>query len=188
MPKVVDHEAYRQTIIQEATQLFVAQGYEGLGMRGLAQHLGISKSALYHYFPSKEALFLAILDAVVARDMAELLTAPASSLPERLDAFVGMISEQEDWILNQILVLMEYARVRTDLRSAPLLQQAFERYVAGIAGYLGIDENAARALYLQLSGAILQRYLDGRRTDLREALAWQIHSLIANYRERGSTS
>ncbi|WIY23734.1 helix-turn-helix domain-containing protein [Parasedimentitalea psychrophila] len=28
-------------------------------MRGLAEHLGDSKSALYHYFPTKGALFLA---------------------------------------------------------------------------------------------------------------------------------
>ena len=34
-------------------------------MRGVAQHLGVSKSALYHYFPTKEALFLACTQQVM---------------------------------------------------------------------------------------------------------------------------
>jgi TetR/AcrR family transcriptional regulator, transcriptional repressor of aconitase len=188
MPKIVDHDAYRQTITMEAMQLFVAHGYEGLGMRALAEHLSISKSALYHYFPSKEALFLAIVEAVVALDMAELLAVPAGSFAQRLDAFLQMVSEQEDWILNQILVLMEYARVREGQEGAALLQEAFARYVTGIAAYLDIEEGPARALYLQVSGAILQRHLDGRRSNLREALAWQTETLIANYQEKGNSS
>ncbi|MFP4385550.1 MAG: TetR/AcrR family transcriptional regulator [Spirochaetia bacterium] len=58
MPKIIDHEEYRNEISKKAVDIFRACGYRGIGMRKIAGILGISKSALYHYFPTKEALFL----------------------------------------------------------------------------------------------------------------------------------
>jgi len=51
----------RDHILDEATRLFVAEGYHGLSMRQLAEEVGVSKAGLYYYFKDKEALFLAIL-------------------------------------------------------------------------------------------------------------------------------
>ncbi len=51
----------RQHILEEATRLFVAEGYVGLSMRRLAEQVGVSKAGLYYHFKDKEALFLAIL-------------------------------------------------------------------------------------------------------------------------------
>ena len=65
MPKIVDHDAYRRELVEKATQLFSGHGFSGLGMRQIANELGISKSALYHYFPSKELLFSACTEYVV---------------------------------------------------------------------------------------------------------------------------
>ncbi len=48
-------------ICNEATRLFVQEGYAGLSMRQLAEQVGISKAGLYYHFKDKEALFLAIL-------------------------------------------------------------------------------------------------------------------------------
>jgi AcrR family transcriptional regulator len=51
----------REVILQEATRLFVANGYYGLSMREIAEATGVSKAGLYYHFRDKEALFLAIL-------------------------------------------------------------------------------------------------------------------------------
>ncbi len=51
----------RQHILEEATRLFVAEGYVGLSMRQLAEQVGVSKAGLYYHFKDKETLFLAIL-------------------------------------------------------------------------------------------------------------------------------
>jgi predicted transcriptional regulator len=59
MPKNVDHDAYRLELAQKAARLFSKQGFAGLGMRSIAKELGISKSALNHYFPTKKGLLLA---------------------------------------------------------------------------------------------------------------------------------
>lgn len=55
------HEAGRERILAAAQRLFVEQGYKGLSMREIAEAVGVSKPALYHYFADKEELFLAIL-------------------------------------------------------------------------------------------------------------------------------
>jgi len=64
----------REKIVQKALELLDAEGVERLSMRRLGEALGVEAMALYHYFPSKEA----ILDAVAARIIEE--TGPALPL------------------------------------------------------------------------------------------------------------
>jgi AcrR family transcriptional regulator len=45
-----------------ALGLFASQGIEGTGLRGIAERIGVSQPALYHYFASKEALVDAVID------------------------------------------------------------------------------------------------------------------------------
>lgn len=52
----------RQTILETAARLFDSGGYDGVSLNGLAREVGLAKSALYRYFQSKEAIFLAILE------------------------------------------------------------------------------------------------------------------------------
>ena len=54
-------------IIEHATRLFVSRGYAGISMREIAEAVGVSKAGLYYHFRDKEALFLAILTANLAR-------------------------------------------------------------------------------------------------------------------------
>jgi AcrR family transcriptional regulator len=50
----------RDAIIQAATELFARQGFHGVGMRAIADAVGIRSSSLYHHFPSKVDLLRAI--------------------------------------------------------------------------------------------------------------------------------
>jgi AcrR family transcriptional regulator len=45
-----------ETILQEAEQIVTESGHEALNMRDLARRVGVSATAIYHYFESKEAL------------------------------------------------------------------------------------------------------------------------------------
>lgn len=53
--------ASKDRIVQEATQLFIEQGYHHLSMRELAAAAGLSKAGIYHHFKDKESLFLVTL-------------------------------------------------------------------------------------------------------------------------------
>jgi TetR/AcrR family transcriptional regulator, cholesterol catabolism regulator len=50
----------RDEILEAATLLFAEQGYHAVGMRAIAESVGIRSSSLYHHFPSKQALLAAI--------------------------------------------------------------------------------------------------------------------------------
>ena len=56
-------ETRRQDILAGAARLFSGCPYDDLRMADLARQLGLAKGTVYLYFPSKESLFLAVLQA-----------------------------------------------------------------------------------------------------------------------------
>jgi AcrR family transcriptional regulator len=50
------------TVLRRAIEVFNRQGYEATSIGDLARELGVTKSAIYHHVPSKEALLAAALD------------------------------------------------------------------------------------------------------------------------------
>jgi AcrR family transcriptional regulator len=49
--------ATRLRILEVAQTLFTEKGYEKISLREIAEAVGITKAALYYYFPTKEKLF-----------------------------------------------------------------------------------------------------------------------------------
>src|SRR5262245_4068895 len=58
--------ARRSQIIAVARQHFFEHGYDGTAMSAIAAELGGSKGTLWNYFPSKEALFAAVVEETAA--------------------------------------------------------------------------------------------------------------------------
>ena len=50
------------TVLRRAIEVFNRQGYDATSIGDLARELGVTKSAIYHHVPSKEALLAAALD------------------------------------------------------------------------------------------------------------------------------
>lgn len=50
----------RDQIVLAAAQLFVEHGYGGTSMRNIADRVGMLPGSVYHYYPAKEDLFVAI--------------------------------------------------------------------------------------------------------------------------------
>ena len=50
------HEAKRVALLREAASAFTRKGFHAASLDDIAQKLGVTKAALYHYFPSKHAL------------------------------------------------------------------------------------------------------------------------------------
>lgn len=49
--------APRAAILDAAAKLFAAHGFEGASLNDVAQAVGVSKAAVYHYFPTKKDIF-----------------------------------------------------------------------------------------------------------------------------------
>jgi AcrR family transcriptional regulator len=66
-------EARRDAIVAAATALFQEMGYERASMNELTKRFGGSKATLYGYFPSKEALFTAVVRASATSHLSEAI-------------------------------------------------------------------------------------------------------------------
>lgn len=56
----------KERILDAALELFAQNGYAGTNMRDLAQSVGLTKSALYKHYQSKEDIWDSLLDQVAA--------------------------------------------------------------------------------------------------------------------------
>lgn len=99
MPKIVEVEAKRREILAAAGAVFARHGYAGTNLQRVAARAGMGKSSLYHYFPTKDALFSGLADELFRRE-AEIFastTSESDSAGERLerllDSIAGLLGE-----------------------------------------------------------------------------------------------
>jgi AcrR family transcriptional regulator len=76
----------RESILEEATRLFGAQGYTGTTMRDIAAAVGVLPGSLYAHIDGKETLLLEIVEAGIGRFLAlgNAVAAGSSHPEERL--------------------------------------------------------------------------------------------------------
>ncbi|TGD87870.1 TetR family transcriptional regulator [Mycolicibacterium sp. CH28] len=67
MPKIVDHAARREAIVECTWRLIARNGLDATGMREIAAEMGLAHGAISHYFPTKDALLLASYQHVFQR-------------------------------------------------------------------------------------------------------------------------
>lgn len=65
-------EATRTALIEAARRLFVEKGYADTGTPEIVSSAGVTRGALYHHFPDKQALFRAVVEAEAASVAAEV--------------------------------------------------------------------------------------------------------------------
>lgn len=57
----------KQRILDKALELFSTQGYDSVSVGEIAKAVGIKAPSLYNHFPSKQAIFDAIMEATAAQ-------------------------------------------------------------------------------------------------------------------------
>ena len=91
----------RDKILDVAEVLFARRGFEGVGMREVAEAAGLGKSSLFHHFRSKAQLYLAVLERLLAQLDERLQAAlagegtPLERLDRWIDALVDALAERE---------------------------------------------------------------------------------------------
>jgi AcrR family transcriptional regulator len=91
----LDVDERRRLLLEMGRSLFTKQPYDELSMAAIAREAGISKALLYHYFPSKQAFFVATLE-----DAAQELAArvrPSEDQPPRAQ-LESALAEWLDWV------------------------------------------------------------------------------------------
>jgi AcrR family transcriptional regulator len=93
----------RQHILSTALSLMAQQGVDGTSMRNLAAATGLNVASLYHYFPSKRDLLVAVLEERGFVDdptasQPSLSRDPAPGLADLLNDILQSMLEVEDFI------------------------------------------------------------------------------------------
>jgi AcrR family transcriptional regulator len=116
MPKVSQEhlDAPRDQILEGARRAFARYGYEGATVARLEEETGLSRGAIFNYFPDKWSLFFEL----AARDQHELLT---MLVDDGLDATLRhLTTENPDW-------LAVYIEITRHLRTNPELMKEFQQ-------------------------------------------------------------
>ena len=124
------HGIKRRAVLQEAAASFNSKGYHGTSMNEIAGSLGVTKAALYHYFPNKNALLVGCFDYAMEAAFASLDRGRKQGRNGRerlILTIAGYVTELLDE-LNCCVVLMEEHALEPDDK-AKLVQQRdkFER-------------------------------------------------------------
>ncbi|WML44017.1 TetR/AcrR family transcriptional regulator [Neobacillus sp. PS3-40] len=98
----------KQHVINMAHQLFIDKGFQATSIQDILEYSGISKGTFYNYFPSKNALFIALFKSIhkkIEHDRNELLIGKD---PSDIEVFIKQIEVQmKENQKNKVLSLFE---------------------------------------------------------------------------------
>lgn len=100
--------ATRANLIEVATRLFAAHGYEGTSIEAVLAESGASRGSLYHHFPGKDALFWAVLEDVgtrVATQMTEATRGAEDPIAELRASCLAWIRLACDPVVRQTVLI-----------------------------------------------------------------------------------
>ncbi len=109
--QAADYGVRREAIVEKAARLYAERGFLGASISDLAKVCRISKSLIYHYYPSKEDILFDVMHSHVRAllDVAEAITArglgPAEALraitTEFMKHYAGAAARQKV-LLNEL--------------------------------------------------------------------------------------
>lgn len=169
--------ATRDRILQAALAVFARKGYHRAAVDDIVQASGTSKGAVYHHFPNKEALFLALVDEFALRLAEAIARAVAAShgalgkveaaLRAGLETFAGHRELARILLLESVSLGPAYQAKRAEVHG---------RFAALIRGYLDqavsegaiepLDTEVATLAWLGAVNEVVIQWLHGSEPDL----------------------
>jgi AcrR family transcriptional regulator len=116
--------ATREAILRSALAAFSRHGYDGIGVREIAQTAGVTAVLVNRYFGSKEELFAAAVETAFAERGSRFEGDP-SLLAQRLTADVMTKGEKDAERINVFFLLLRSA---PNPRAAEILRDSIARH------------------------------------------------------------
>lgn len=189
-------EETRANILDAAVRQFALSGYEAASVDGICSDAGVSKGAFYHHFPSKQALFLALLEGWLKTIDKGLEGMRQPTVPETFVQMTGLLPAVFAAADSQLPVMLEFWLQASrdekvwDSAIAPYrhYHQVFTKLVEdGIAeGSLKpVDAKAAaRVLVSMVIGLIFQGVFDPQGADWPEVAETSMKLLMNGMAEK----
>jgi AcrR family transcriptional regulator len=163
-PRAENYDEKRQDILDGAAEMFAKDGFDGTGIATIAQHLGVSKALLYHYYQSKEALLYDMLFLhcqLLVQTASEAIVAqqsPQLKLQSVIRALMGLYvrSRNKHIVLLNDLHCLPQAQQRQIKNQEKKVLNVIKSAVAELRPELSAAANSALTMYLM--GAINWTY------------------------------
>jgi TetR/AcrR family transcriptional regulator, transcriptional repressor for nem operon len=95
----------REKILQAAAAEIHRQGFQAASIAHILESTGLTKGALYHHFPSKQALGLAVVDEVIRTGLEARLLTPMREAEEPLDTLLAYMDSRIKTMTDDAFVL-----------------------------------------------------------------------------------
>ena len=169
MPKEGRSSGTRNRILEVAESQFAVKGYSGAHLQSLAEEVGVQKTALYYYFPSKRALYVAVLERMLETFDHVISTATSRGAPSAetlgllLDDLNEVLAQHPNY--SQILIRIFVDRIEIDASAiTPILERIInpllQFYAAGVERS-EFRKLSSRHVFLTVLGASIFHYAAG---------------------------
>ena len=153
-------EETRNRILNTANDLFSRCGYEATGVAEICLAAGVSKGAFYHHFPSKQAVFMELLNTYLngIDSGFYLMRQQVQDVPQAILQMAEMVGSLFQSANIHLPIFLEFwTQARRDPQVWDLTVAPFRRYEAYFAEMLqvGIDQGSIRPVDPQLAARVL---------------------------------
>jgi len=187
----------RDKILVGALEVFARKGYHRASVDDIVRASATSKGAVYHHFPNKEAVFLALVDDFAARlagAVAATIAVRQGALARVEGALVAALSTFADDERLARLILLEAVSL------GPVYQakraEVAGRFAALIQGYLDeaeadgsippLDTRVATLAWLGAINEVVIQWLHGSVRDLTATIPALTRILLDSIRARSA--
>jgi len=153
-------EETHRRILEAATHLFSKTGYDATGVAEICQAAGVSKGAFYHHFPTKQAVFMELLNSYLngVETGFSLMRKQTHDVPK---AIIQMAELAGSLFQNADVHLPIFLEFWTQANHDPQVWETaiapYHRYQSYFAEMIqeGIDEGSLNPVDPQLAGRVL---------------------------------
>ncbi len=95
----------RETLLRSAFCEMHRHGFQGASIASILESTGLTKGALYHHFPTKHALGLAVIDEIIAPKIEQVLLTPVRESATPVAALLEVLTHLPDVIGEDNILL-----------------------------------------------------------------------------------
>lgn len=161
MPKVVDHDKFREELLENCFKIFSQKGYSKVSIREIAKETRLSTGSIYHYFKNKEDILEQMFSYIRKKNFGKYqeLIRDVDSIEDRLKIITEFWKEHIDDYQDLMLLSIDYLRNNNSIKENKMFHDFSVFYVTALSDSLDLRTGEAEILFTYLMGIVMNSLL-----------------------------